>query len=58
MELPSTSYVDSLLEIIRNRRDLSSILNNQGNKFDYITITSFDSVTVDRKSSSDNDLSN
>ena len=34
IELPSKSYVDSLHEINRNRRDLSSVSNDQDNEFD------------------------
>ena len=57
-ELPTNSYVDSLLEIKRNRRDLSSVFNDQGNAFDNIKLKNSDSITVNRDPSSDNDLAN
>ena len=51
-------YVDNLHEINRNRRDLSSVFNDQDNEFDKNKLTNLDSVTVNRKPSSDNELSN
>ena len=57
MELPTKSYVDSLHEINRNRRDLSSVFNDQDNEFDNNKLTNLDSVTVNRNPSSENELS-
>ena len=48
-ELPTKSYVDTLREINRNRRDLSSVFNNQDNEFDKIEVI--------RDRISDNELS-
>ena len=56
--MPTKSYVDSLHEINRNRRDLSSVFNDQENDFDKNKLTNLDSVTVGRDPSSDNELSN
>ena len=36
MELPTKSHVESLFESTRNRRDLSSVFNDQDNEFDNI----------------------
>ena len=58
IELPTKSYVDSLLESSRNRRDLSSVFNDQDNEFDNNKLTNLDSVTVNRDPSSDNELAN
>ena len=57
-ELPNKSYVDSLHEINRNRRDLSSVFIDQDNEFDNNKLTNLDSVTVNRNPSSNNELSN
>ena len=56
--LPTKSDVDSLNEINRNRRDLSSVYNDQNNEIDENNITSLDSITVNRDHSSDNELAN
>ena len=45
-KLPTKSYVDSLHEINRNRRDLSSVFNDQDNEFDNKKLTNLDSFTV------------
>ena len=58
IELPTKSYVDSLHESSRNRRDLSSVFNDQDNEFDNNKLTNLDSVTVNRNPISDNELSN
>ena len=58
IELPTKSYVDSLHEINRKRRDLSSAINDQDNEFDKNILTNLDSVTVNRNPSSDNEVSN
>ena len=58
LEIPTKSYVDSLHGNSRNRRDLSSVLNDQDNEFHNNKLTNLDSVTVNRKPSSDNELSN
>ena len=56
--MPTKSYVDSLHESSRNRRDLSSVFNDQDNEFDIIKLTNLDSITVNRMLSSDNEFSN
>ena len=58
IELPIKSYVDSLHEINRNRRDLSSVFNDQDIEFDNNKLTNLDSITVNGKPSSNNDLGN
>ena len=58
IELPIKSYADSLHEINRNRRDLSSVFNDQDNEFDNNKLTNLDSITVNRNPSSNNDLAN
>ena len=58
VEISTKSYVDSLHEINRNRRDLSSVFNDQGNKPDKKKLASLDSVTIIRNPSSDNEVSN
>ena len=58
IELPTRSYNDSLHESSRNRRDLSSVFNDQDNEFDNIKLTNLCSITVNRNPSSDNELSN
>ena len=58
IELPTKSYVDRLHEINRNRRDLSSVFNDQDNEFDNNKLTKLDSITVCRDPSSDNELAN
>ena len=52
------SYVNNLHEINRNKRDLSSVINDQDNEFDNNKLTNLDSVTVNRNPSSDNEVSN
>ena len=56
IELPTKSYVDSLHESSRNRRDLSSVFNDQDNEFDNNKLTNLDSITVTRNPSSDDEL--
>ena len=51
------SNFDGLHEIKRNRRDLSSVFNDQDNEFDNTKLTNLDSVTVKRNPSSDNEVS-
>ena len=58
IELPTRSYVDSLHEINRDRRDLSSVFNDQDNEFDNNKCTNLDSITVNRDPNLDNELSN
>ena len=57
IELPTKSFVDSLHENRRNRRDLSSVFNDQDNEFDNNTLTNLDSITVNRNPNLDNELS-
>ena len=58
IELPTKSYVDSLHEINRDRRDLSSLFNDQDSEFDNNKLTNLDSITVNRNPNLDNELSN
>ena len=46
IEVPTKSYVDRLPEINRNRRDLSSVFNDQDIEFDNNTLTNLDSVAI------------
>ena len=52
------TYVDNLHEINRNKRELSSVFNDQDSEFDNNKLTNLDSVTVNRNPNSDNELSN
>ena len=56
IELPTKSYVDSLHESSRNRRDLSSVFNDEDNEFDKNKLNKVDSVTVNRNPTSDIEL--
>ena len=58
IELPTKSYVESVLESRNKRRDLSSVFNDQDNEFDNNIIPNLDSVVVNRIPSSDKELSN
>ena len=58
IEIPTKKYVDSLHEINKNRRDLSSVFNDQDNEFDNNKLTILDSVTVNWNPSADNEVSN
>ena len=58
IELPTKNFVDSLHEINRNRRDLSSVFNDQDNEFDNNILTKLDSVTVKRNPNLDNEVAN
>ena len=58
IELPTKNYVDSLHEINRNRRDISSVFNAQDNEFDVNKLFNLDSVVVNRNPSSGNELAN
>ena len=57
IEPPTKSYVVSLHESSGNRRDLSSLFNDQDNEFDNKKLTHLDSFAVDRNPSSDDELS-
>ena len=52
------SYVNELHEINRNKRDLSSVFNDQDNEFDNNKLTNLDSVTVNRNPNLDNEPAN
>ena len=58
IEIPTKAYVDSLSEKDRNRRDLSTVFNDQDNEFDSNKLTILDSITVNRYPTRDNELSN
>ena len=57
-ELRTKSYVDSLHESRRNRRDLSSVFIDQDIEFDNNKLTNLDSITVNRGPYLYNELSN
>ena len=52
------SFVDSLHGSSRNRRDLSSVFNDQDNEFDNNILGNLDSVSTNWDPSSDNELAN
>ena len=56
IELPTKLYIDSLHESSRNRQDLSSVFNDQGNEFDNNKLPSLDRVSINRNPSSDNEV--
>ena len=58
IELPTKLYVESLHESSRNRRDLSSVFNDQDIEFDKNKSTNLDSITVKGDHNSDNELAN
>ena len=58
IELPTKSYVDSLHESSRSRRNLSSVFSDQNNEFDNDKVTNLDSVTLNTNPNQDNELSN
>ena len=58
IEVPTQSNVDSLHENSRNRRDLSTVFNDQDNELDNKKLTNLDSNTVNRNPYSDNEVSN
>ena len=51
-------YVNELHEINRNKRDLSSVFNDQDNEFDNNKLTNLASITVNRNPNLDNELAN
>ena len=57
IETPTKSYNDSLSENNKNRRDLSTVFNDQEIEFDKSNLTKLDSVKINRNPSSDNELS-
>ena len=57
IEIPTKSFVDSVHESSRNRRDLSSVFNDQDNQFDNNKLTDSDTVTVNRELISHNEFS-
>ena len=58
IELSPKLYVDSLHENNRNRRDFSSVYNDQDKEFDNNKVTISDSITVSRDPIPDNELEN
>ena len=58
IELPTKSYVDSLDESSRNKRDLSSVLSDHDKEFINNKLTSLDSNVVNRIRNLDYELSN
>ena len=56
LEKPTKSYVDSLHENSRNRRDLSSVIIDQEYAFDNTKLTNLDSFTVNRDPTADIEL--
>ena len=57
-KLPTKSYVESSHEEKRNRRDLSSVFDDEDNEFDIDKSTKSDSITVNRNPCLDNELAN
>ena len=57
-EIPKKSYVDSLHENCRNRRDLSSVSNDHDISFDNHNLTTLGSITVNRDQISYNEKAN
>ena len=58
IELPTNTFVDSLNESSINRRDLSSVFNDEDSEFDNKKLTNLDSVSVKRNPTSNDELSN
>ena len=58
IELPTKAYADSLQESRRNKRDFSSVFNDQDNEFDNYKLTNLDTVTVNRNPNLDIKLAN
>ena len=58
LKIPTKSYLDSFHENSRNRRDLSSLFNDQDSGLDKNCLTNLDSVSVNGNSSSESELSN
>ena len=52
------SHIANLHEINRNKRDLSSVFNDQDNDFDENKLTNLDSITFNRNPNLDNELAN
>ena len=52
------SAIVNLHELNRNKRDLSSVFNDQDKEFDNNKLTNLDSVTVNRNPNLDNELAN
>ena len=57
-EIPTKTYVHSLYQSSRNRREFSLVFNDQDNEFDNNKITNLDSITVNRDPSFHNELAN
>ena len=53
IEIPTKTYVDSLSENNRIRRDLSTVFNDQHDQLDQIKLTKLDSVIAIRNPGSD-----
>ena len=58
IELPTKSYADSLHEINRNGRDLSSVYNDQDNEFVKNKLSNLDSFAANGHLSFVNELAN
>ena len=58
IEIPTKSYVDSLHESSRNRRDLSSLFIDQDIEFDNIKLTNLYSVSLYRNPNLDEEFGN
>ena len=58
IKIPSKSYNDSLHEINRNRRGLSTVYNDQDNEYVKNKLSNLYSTTVNRDPSSDIELAN
>ena len=58
INIPRKAYIDSLSENSRNRRDMSTVFNDQDNEVDSNKLTNLDRFSVERDPSSDNELAN
>ena len=56
LELPTKKFVESFHQTNRNRRDLSSVFNDQDNEYAKNILTILDGVTVNKEPISDNEL--
>ena len=57
LEIPTKAYFDTLSENNRNRRDVSTMFNDQDNEFDNNKLTSLDSFTFNGSPTQDNEIS-
>ena len=58
IELPTKAHVGSLSNIKRIKHDLTTLNNDQYNKYENIMLTNLDTITVQKNPPKDNQLSN